>query len=121
MRLARIATLVAAVFALSGCASVQVAAYCPRDVPVARGTAGLYGTVWDDVNHPVPNATVLVDETSSVTTTDGLGTFVITGLPPGNVTVIVSEPKHEAAPQPVHLDVDDCSSIFIRADRLHNR
>ncbi len=84
---AAIAVLFTAAIALVG---TQVATAQAPEV-----AAGFTGTVTDSTGGVIPNATVLItgpDGTQKTATTDAQGSYTLSGLPPGNYTIVVSSP-----------------------------
>lgn len=67
---------------------VLLCAFLMMSVMAFAQTGSIRGKVFDETNAPLPGAAVTIDGTTIGATTDGNGSYTITGVKTGNVTVI---------------------------------
>ncbi len=73
---------------------------------IADAQYKLSGTVLDNKERPVRNASVYLDNTLDGSTTDSLGIFRFTTSEKGNQTIVASEVSHENAGMPLVINGD---------------
>jgi TonB-linked SusC/RagA family outer membrane protein len=66
---------------------VLLCAFLMMSVMAFAQTGSIRGKVFDETNAPLPGAAVTIDGTTIGATTDGNGSYTITGIKTGNVTV----------------------------------
>ena len=65
------------------------------------------GTVFDDANNPLRDATIILDGGTSKTTTDSLGYYKISGIAPGQHFVLASKTGYSTLRTSFYISTPD--------------
>lgn len=116
----RIAIFLLICVAFAGCADNSGEEPTVGTGPLSTGKGGVQGLLIDDRFRPIPDATILLQPTGLVATTDLNGEFGFVGLEPGTYTLRVSSENHEAKPARIQVTADEYTEAEVGARRLAN-